>query len=312
MTMGQTKIERRLAEAAMLTETAFDAYFSSKSIPAYRAASELAVMQNPSVRKLSEAMNYSLLAGGKRIRPYLVLSFCRMLDGDEEKALPLACALEAVHTYSLIHDDLPCVDNDDLRRGRPTSHKVYGEAGALFAGDALLTLAFLMATDAPLPSDSIVKAIRILSECAGVYGMLGGQMADTDAEKRQLKKDELVTLHSMKTGALMRCAVRLGCLAAGVQDEQILNDMDSYASDIGLAFQIVDDILDKYGESQLLGKTVGSDTASEKTTFLSFYTREEAFAEATRLTERAIETVSKYQNLQEAVLLAEYLLHRQK
>ena len=305
-------VEERLKKVAFKTEQALGFYLSDEYLPQYRRPSERDVMKHPSVRKLCEAMRYSSLAGGKRIRPFLVLSFCRMFGGDEEDALPLACALEMIHTYSLIHDDLPIVDDDDLRRGRPTNHMIYGEAGALFAGDALLTHAFSVALDAPISAERRIDAVRILAECAGLHGMLGGQMTDMDAEHKTLTEDELCSLHSMKTGALIRASVRLGCLAANVWDREIIDAVDSYASDIGLAFQIVDDVLDRYGDSTVLGKSVNSDESCGKNTFMTFYSREDAMGYASRLTERAIGEISRFRNSEEAIEFARYLLVRNK
>ena len=261
---------------------------------------------------LYDAMRYSLLGGGKRIRPYLVLLFSRMLDGDETSAIVYASALEMIHTYSLIHDDMPCIDNDDMRRGRPTCHRVYGEATALFAGDAMLTRAFEVIAAAGLPSEDVVAAVRILAKAAGADGMLGGQALDMYAETNALSLEELRALHTMKTGALIRAAVRLGCLAAHVSDENVLFACDTYALHIGLAFQIVDDILDRYGNSDELGKTVGSDESSGKTTFLSFFTKEEAIKEAERLTTHAIEAIKGLDTEGEAQDFARYLVNRTK
>ena len=306
------QFEKDLASVAEQTEHALAYYLSRDFSPLYRRSNESSHAEEPSVVKLVDAMAYSTLSGGKRIRPYLTLSVCRMFGGNEEAALTLACALEMIHTYSLIHDDLPCVDNDDLRRGRPTNHKVFGEAGALFAGDALLTYAFEVATHACLSSDAIVSAVRALSEGAGHYGMLGGQMTDMDAEQKELSIEELCALHDMKTGALIRTAARLGCLSAEIDDVHIFDSIDSYASDIGYAFQIVDDVLDRYGDSRLLGKNIGSDAQSCKNTFLTFFSREEAMNRAKALTERAVMTVSAYEGSENLVLLAQYLLQRNK
>ncbi len=290
-------IDDQLNQAAAVTESALHEYMPKTALSGCVA--------------LTEAMSYSLFSGGKRIRPYLTYLFCRMFGGEEEKALPLACALEMVHTYSLIHDDLPSVDNDDMRRGRPTNHKVYGEAGALFAGDALLTQAFGLLA-AHFSNDQLAMAVTVLADGAGALGMLGGQMLDIEAEKRSLTYDELVLLQRMKTGALIRTAVRFGLLAADVTDESILQDADAYACDIGLAFQIVDDVLDRYGDVTLLGKSIGSDAVAGKTTFLSFFSREEAMEHATALTNRAIDRISCYAHADEAVALAQYLLKREK
>lgn len=290
-----SKIDVLLTAAANKTEAAMRSYLPDES--------------KPGVSKLTEAMQYSLFSGGKRIRPYLTLVFCKMFGGEEKKALALASALEMVHTYSLIHDDLPCVDNDELRRGRPTNHMIYGEAGALFAGDALLTRAFGVLSET-LTGETLRCAVSLLSEYAGARGMLGGQMLDMEAEVRSLSYDELLLLHEMKTGALIRTAVRFGLLAANLTDEAVIADADEYAANIGVSFQIVDDVLDRCGDTEELGKSTGSDEASGKTTFLTFFSAEEAMQKAKALTERAISAIKHHAGSEEAVMLAEFLLKR--
>jgi len=219
-------------------------------------------------KQLFEAMRYSLLAGGKRIRPVLTLEFCRICGGDWHKALPFAAALEMVHTYSLIHDDLPCMDNDDYRRGRLTNHRVYGEATAVLAGDALLTAAFDTISQAELSADVRISAVRILASCAGEMGMVGGQILDMEGETRALTEEEVRTVHRLKTGCLISAACRLGVLAAGGSREQ-LDAAAVYAEGLGLAFQIRDDMLDVMGDMQTLGKATHTD--EKKTTFVSLY-----------------------------------------
>jgi len=216
-----------------------------------------------------EAMRYSLLAGGKRLRPALMMEFCRVCGGSIEDALPFACALEMIHTYSLIHDDLPCMDNDDLRRGRPTSHKVYGEAFAVLAGDALLNRAFETMLDPALiriPADRALRASFELASCAGVNGMIGGQTVDVGNDGKMAGLDELEAMISMKTGALIRAAAKAGCIIAGADEKQTAAAV-TYADCVGLAFQIADDILDIEGDEQKLGKPIGSDKEQGKTTF---------------------------------------------
>lgn len=219
-------------------------------------------------KRLFEAIRYSLLAGGKRIRPVLVLEFCRICGGDWKKALPLAAAIEMIHTYSLIHDDLPCMDDDDYRRGRLTNHKVYGEAQAILAGDALLTAAFYTAANADMPAHSIVNAIQILSGCAGEKGMVGGQILDIEGEKQMLSEEQVHTIHRLKTGALIAAACRMGVAAADGTPEQ-MQAARQYAESVGLAFQIRDDMLDVLGDAQKLGKAVHAD--GNKNTFVSVY-----------------------------------------
>ena len=217
---------------------------------------------------LQEAMEYSLMAGGKRIRPVLVLETCRMCGGDPQQALPFAAAVEMVHTYSLIHDDLPAMDDDQLRRGRPTNHVVYGEATAILAGDGLLTAAFGQLASAQLPAERIVEAVRCLSEAAGPEGMVGGQALDMAGEGRAMTRRELEQLQSLKTGALITAAAQLGCIAAGGSEEQ-MQKVKRYAQALGRAFQVRDDMLDVTSSDTELGKPVGSDRVNEKNTFVT-------------------------------------------
>ena len=217
---------------------------------------------------LFASMRYSLLAGGKRLRPIFVFDFCRMCGGDWKKAVPFAAAVEMIHTYSLIHDDLPCMDNDDFRRGKPTNHKVYGEAVAVLAGDALLTAAFSFLAKSDYPADVRIRAVEVLAACAGELGMVGGQILDMDSEHRQCTADEVIAIQSRKTGALIRAACCLGVLA-GMGSEIQFNAASEFAANLGLAFQIRDDMLDVIGNAQELGKAVGVDTL--KNTFVQLY-----------------------------------------
>ena len=217
---------------------------------------------------LFSAMRYSLLAGGKRLRPVFVLDFCRMCGGVWEKAIPFAAALEMIHTYSLIHDDLPCMDNDDYRRGKLTNHKVYGEAIAVLAGDGLLTAAFSQLAKADFSAETRICAVAILSECAGEVGMVGGQVLDMQSEERQCTAQEVIDIQSRKTGALIRAACMLGVLAGGGNERQLAAAAD-FASHLGLAFQIRDDMLDIIGDAAELGKAVGVD--ANKNTFVQLY-----------------------------------------
>ena len=217
---------------------------------------------------LFDAMNYSLQAGGKRLRPVMAFEFCRMCGADWRNAAPLAAAVEMIHTYSLIHDDLPCMDNDDFRRGKPTNHKVYGEAMAVLAGDALLTDAFTVASTAPLQGRHMADAIGILSECAGSLGMVGGQVLDILSENRALTEQEVLDIQSRKTGALIRAACALGALAGGATEDQF-DAACRFAAALGLAFQIRDDMLDVIGTQEEMGKGVGTDET--KNTFVRLY-----------------------------------------
>jgi geranylgeranyl diphosphate synthase type II len=211
--------------------------------------------------RLLEAMEYSLFGGGKRLRPALALGACEIVCGDDEPALPAACAIELIHVYSLVHDDLPCMDDDDLRRGRPTAHRVFGDALAILAGDSMLTMAFDIAADTRNPA-----VIRELARAAGVEGMAAGQVMDLDSENKQLGVEELRLLHARKTGALIRAAVRVGALLARASEAR-LSALSTYGEYIGLAFQIADDILDVTGDEAVLGKPVGSDAARRKSTY---------------------------------------------
>lgn len=270
--------------------------------------------EDEDLKVLLDSERYSLFAGGKRIRPLLTLEFCRMLGGEDVAALPFACAVEMIHTYSLIHDDLPCMDDDEMRRGKPTNHKVFGESTALLAGDALLTGAFeAAAANTEVGAETAVKAVAYLANCAGRYGMVGGQIMDLEGEHKTLTLDELLKLHSLKTGALISAASVLGALAAGVGfSDPCMADVVTYAENIGLAFQIVDDILDATGDSAELGKNVGMDAERNKNTFLSFYSVEEAQFYADRLTNEAIATIRKYPNSETLEAVARWLSTRKK
>lgn len=217
---------------------------------------------------LNESMRYSLLSGGKRIRPVLTLEFCRLFGGSEEAALQAGAAVEMVHTYSLIHDDLPCMDDDDLRRGRPTSHKVFGEAGAVLAGDALLTEAFGVLSRMSVKAEQALQMVRILSECAGRCGMVGGQVLDLLAEVTPTDEKGVAVIQSLKTGALIKAACQLGACCAAAGDAE-MHAAAEYAEHIGLAFQICDDLLDFEGSAEKMGKATGMD--GKKTTFLSLF-----------------------------------------
>ena len=242
------------------------------------------------------AMKYSLGIGGKRIRPVLVLEFCRICGGDINDALPLAAAIEMVHTYSLIHDDLPCMDDDDMRRGMPSCHKKYGEEYALLAGDGLLTRAFGIIADSELAKKSpekAIKAVSMLSSLAGSNGMIGGQVVDLRNEDKPCGLEVLRTMDSLKTGALIRCAALLGVVSAGGVKENI-EAATAYADNLGHAFQIVDDILDVIGDEKELGKPIGSDADSNKSTYVSILGVEESQKRADELTKKAIDALESF------------------
>ena len=240
---------------------------------------------------LFDAMNYSLQAGGKRLRPVMAFEFCRMCGADWRDAAPLAAAVEMIHTYSLIHDDLPCMDNDDFRRGKPTNHKVYGEAMAVLAGDALLTDAFTVASTAPLQGRHMADAIGILSECAGSLGMVGGQVLDIMSENRELTEQEVLDIQSRKTGALIRAACALGALAGGATEQQF-DAACRFAAALGLAFQIRDDMLDVIGTQEEMGKGVGTDET--KNTFVRLYGLDRCEELVQRYTDVAIDALSAF------------------
>lgn len=240
---------------------------------------------------LLESMRYSLLAGGKRLRSTLTLAFCELCGGNVADALPFAAAVEMVHTYSLIHDDLPCMDNDDLRRGKPTNHRVYGEATALLAGDALLTAAFSHLAAAKLPAERIAAATAELSRCIGAFGMVGGQVLDMLAEDRECTEEEVLALQSRKTGALIIAACTLGVIAAGGGQTQ-RRAAAVYAASLGLAFQIEDDVLDVLGDAEKLGKAVGKDAA--KNTFVRLYGVDVCRTRIHAETKKAIDALSDF------------------
>ena len=236
---------------------------------------------------LTEAMRYSLLAGGKRLRPILALEFCRICGGDVEAALPAACALEMIHTYSLIHDDLPCMDNDDLRRGKPTNHVVFGECTATLAGDALQPLAFSTILSSSLPADRKAECARILADAAGPYGMCRGQTLDMLGEGKILSEKELTEINVLKTGALLAGACMLGCAAAGAENGLVLHACD-FGYKLGLAFQIRDDMLDVLSSTEELGKPVGSDAEEQKNTYMAILGEEECARRVQQLTDEAV------------------------
>lgn len=241
-----------------------------------------------------KAMRYSLGIGGKRIRPVLVLEFCRLCGGDINKALPFAAAIEMIHTYSLIHDDLPCMDDDDMRRGMPSCHKKFGEEYALLAGDGLLTRAFGIIAESDIAKESpdiAIKAVAELSALAGCNGMIGGQVVDLRNENKACGIDVLQTMDSLKTGALIRCSALLGVLAAKSTDSQ-RDAAVAYADNLGHAFQIVDDILDVTGDEKELGKPIGSDADSNKSTYVTILGIDKSKEYAEALTKKAINNLN--------------------
>ena len=258
---------------------------------AVNAMMERALTFIPDVNRdvIFDAMRYSAIDAGKRIRPVLAMAAAEALSGDGEKALPFGCSLEMIHCYSLIHDDLPAMDNDDLRRGKPTNHKVYGEGMAVLAGDALLTHAFSWLFSQPAPPEQLVAIGKILSDAAGVDGMLGGQVIDIAFEGKPIEEATLYDLHRRKTGALLLAAVQIGAVVAGKPDA-----LNIYGKNIGLAFQVQDDILDVVGNEALLGKPIGSDAKNQKTTFVTLYGLDGAKELLHSITEKAVDSLSPF------------------
>ena len=253
-------------------------------------------------KKLFEAMEYSLMAGGKRLRPVLAFEFCRMCGEDWKKAAPFAAAIEMIHTYSLIHDDLPCMDNDDYRRGRYTNHRVYGEAIAILAGDALLTDAFAVAS-----TSGSVEGMAVLAECAGSLGMVGGQVLDMMSEERVLTEQEVIEIQSRKTGALINAACVTGVIAGGGTQAQI-QAAGTFAGALGMAFQIRDDMLDVIGDAKELGKAVGVD--GKKNTFVRLYGLEKCEQLVQKYTDVAIQALSAFEDHDHMAQLARSLTAR--
>lgn len=283
--------EIRLSQYVQKTEEALDAALPKKGGTLVR-----------------EAMRYSLLGGGKRIRAALVLEFARLGGAAESQALPLACAVEMIHAYSLIHDDLPCMDNDDFRRGQPSCHKKFGEACALLAGDGLLTLAFETAASAPLSGDARARSVAELAKAAGWQGMIGGQMMDLDAENNPVPIETLQTLYAMKTGELLKISALLGCIAADAPEIEMI--AQNYTSAIGMAFQITDDILDVTGSAEKLGKPVGSDSQNGKSTYVSLLGLENAKKEACHQIQLARIQAEKLADPGFLIWLADLILNR--
>ena len=258
-----------------------------------------------------KAMKYSLSNGGKRLRPVLCLEFARACGADRFDALDFACAVEYIHTYSLIHDDLPCMDDDDMRRGKPSCHKEFGEATALLAGDALLTHAFQILAGAELDDKKIALACGLLAQNAGVQGRVGGQVIDLKYESETPDLQQLLSVHRLKTGALISAACLLGCIAAGADDEKIAA-ASAFAYDLGVAFQIKDDILDVVGSTEALGKPVGSDAENNKTTYVTVRGMENAQKDVEMLTFAAVSRLSAFENTDFLKTLALYLVNRNK
>lgn len=272
---------------------------------------ELLPESDAAYNKVINAARYSLTLGGKRIRPIIMMEFCKLCGGRAEDALDFAVALEMIHTYSLIHDDLPCMDDDDMRRGKPSCHKAFGEDIALLAGDTLLTEAFFVATNANVSADKALKAVSFLSTNAGLHGMIGGQVLDLSFEENTPDATGLQDMYMRKTAALLIAAASIGCIAAGKDDEQSLKSAAKYGYNLGLAFQVIDDILDQTADEKVLGKPVGSDDKNNKTTFVTLFGIDKAFAIAAQLTNAALDALDEFDGDTETLYeITNYLLDR--
>ncbi len=262
-------------------------------------------------KTIYQAMNYSLNAGGKRIRPVLLIACAELMGASREAVMPFACAIEMIHTYSLIHDDLPCMDNDDLRRGKPTNHKVYGEAMAVLAGDGLLNYAFeTMLKNSQLSPNMTLAAMSEIATSSGVSGMIGGQVIDIEAEGKTIDAVSLMTMHLHKTAMLIIASAKVGALLGGAGRED-LTAMEEFARYLGIAFQIKDDILDIVGNEESLGKKTGADSLNEKATFVTIYGLEQSEKLLFDYTNKAIDILSRYEEKAEFLIeLARFLLSR--
>lgn len=259
----------------------------NEAVDEYVSVGKFAGRESSGLDVMLEAMAYSLKNGGKRIRPMLTLEFCRICGGDYKKAIPFALGAEMIHTYSLIHDDLPCMDDDDMRRGKPSSHKVFGEANALLAGDALLTYAFETVLSAPdMSGEKKAAAGLALAKAAGCSGMIAGQVMDLANEEKAAALEEIRATDRLKTGEMIRVSALMGCIAAGADDNKT-KAAEKYCENIGLAFQIVDDILDVTSDAETLGKPIGSDNANGKSTYVSLLGLEKSALFAESLTNDA-------------------------
>jgi geranylgeranyl diphosphate synthase type II len=262
---------------------------------------------------LHKAMRYSLFAGGKRLRPILCLAAAEACRGSVNNALPLACAVECIHTYSLVHDDLPSMDNDDFRRGRPTCHKVFGDGIAVLAGDALLTIAFeIVSTAKPTSRYDISILLREVAVAAGSQRLIAGQVADLEAEGKRVKRDQLRFIHENKTAAMLKSSVRLGAMSANAEARK-LSAITQFGERLGLAFQVIDDILDVTQTSEILGKSAGKDLVAKKATYPAVIGLEKSRAEASQLTRQAHDALSVFRgdDAQRLHALANYLLERE-
>jgi geranylgeranyl diphosphate synthase type II len=290
----------------------FSRYWSSRQKQVDAAMDRLLPRASTRPKTIHEAMRYSIFAGGKRLRPVICLAAAEAVGGRAEPALPLACAVECIHTYSLIHDDLPSMDNDDFRRGKPTSHKVYGEGIAVLAGDALLTIAFEMIAQArPAKRYTSAALVLELAHAAGSQALVAGQVADLEGEGRKLKLADLQYIHENKTAALITSSIRLGAMSANAAPRQLAG-LTEFGRSLGLAFQVIDDILDVTQTTEKLGKSAGKDVAAQKATYPALLGLEKAKREADRLTNRARAALKPFGKKAEALsAIADYLLQRE-
>lgn len=292
-------IKEYLNEIKTVVDNALDRYIPS---------------QNTYPPDIYNSMRYSLLAGGKRLRPILVIASAETVGGKREDVLPFACAIEMIHTYTLIHDDLPAIDNDDFRRGKPTNHKEFGEAVAILAGDALLTMAFQIMSDIrAMPKanpSAILRAINEMARAVGASGTIGGQVVDIEYSGKKPDISTLEYIHTHKTGEMILSAVRVGAILSGCEDDE-LNAMTKYGENIGLAFQVVDDILDVEGESEVMGKTAGSDERMKKITYPAVFGLAESKKIAGRLIDNSIKSLEMFGDRAEVLKdIAEYIIAR--
>jgi geranylgeranyl diphosphate synthase type II len=290
----------------------FSRYWSARQKKIDAALNRLLPSASTKPRTIHQAMRYSIFAGGKRLRPVICLATAEVLRGPADDALPLACALECIHTYSLIHDDLPAMDNDDFRRGKPTSHKVYGEGIAVLAGDALLTIAFEMAASCQAwPRYPHAAIIRELAAAAGSRKLIAGQVADLEGEGKKITPAELRYIHENKTAALIASSIRLGAMSANATPKQ-LEQLTEFGQSLGLAFQVIDDILDVTQTTEKLGKSAGKDVAAQKATYPALLGLEKAKQEADRLTARARAALKTFgKNAAPLEAIADFLLKRE-
>lgn len=290
-------MEEKIKALAAKIDTALEAYLPEKDNP-------------QSI--IYKAMRYSLFAGGKRLRPILMLECARMCKGIEKTVMPFACAMEMIHTYSLIHDDLPAMDNDDLRRGKPTNHIKFGEATAILAGDALLNKAFETASSSDADSSLVLKAISMLSASSGTEGMIGGQIVDLENEGKDISVETLRYLHLLKTGAIIRSSCTIGALLAEASEEEI-NAVDEFALNLGVAFQIQDDILDVEGDTETLGKPIGSDEQMKKNTYVKLLGLEKSKELVKEYSDKAKFALKPFGSKADFLTdLTDYLINRKK